>query len=230
MSCVHSVLPVTKNVHGQKDSIKRDQCVKEPLNHYAVVAVFILLPVSALSVAGSGEDKRVFTERLVAAAMERTRHHVRYDGSYKKISYPMGDVPDNTGVCTDVIIRSYRAAGIDLQREVHQDMAANFDQYPKKWGLKRPDPNIDHRRVPNLQTFFRRKGIELPVSDKPGDYRPGDLVTWTVPPALPHIGIVVNQTSRDGRRPLVVHNIGRGPELEDMLFKYPVTGVFRYPK
>ena len=204
--------------------------MKQSSGLFAVITTAILLQVSAPTLAGTDGDEYVLLDRLVAAALERTRHKVRYDGRYRRIKYPMGDVPGNTGVCTDVIIRSYRATGIDLQQEVHRDMAANFNQYPKKWGLKRPDPNIDHRRVPNLQTFFRRKGIELPVSDKPGDYQPGDLVTWTVPPNLPHIGIVVDQTSRDGKRPLVVHNIGRGPELEDMLFKYPVTGVFRYPK
>ena len=204
--------------------------MKQSSGIFAVITTAILLQVSASTLAGTDGDEYVFMDRLVAAALERTRHHVRYDGRYRRIKYPMGDVPGNTGVCTDVVIRSYRAAGIDLQQEVHRDMAVNFDRYPKKWGLKKPDPNIDHRRVFNLQTFFRRKGIALPISDKADDYRPGDLVTWTVPPALPHIGIVVDQTSSDGTRPLVVHNIGRGPELEDMLFKYPITGVFRYPK
>lgn len=166
---------------------------------------------------------------LVEAAVERTSHSVVYDGSYRSLPYPGGDVPDGIGVCTDVVIRSYRAVGIDLQKEVHEDMNARFDLYPDNWGLSRPDANIDHRRVPNLQAFFRRKGRELPVTGDPADYRPGDLVTWTVPPKLPHIGIVVDSRSASGERPLIVHNIGRGPEVEDTLFKYPITGHYLYP-
>jgi uncharacterized protein YijF (DUF1287 family) len=129
-------------------------------------------------------------------------------------------------VCTDLVVRSYRAAGIDLQKVVHEDMSAAFSDYPKTWGLERPDPNIDHRRVGNLQAFFRRHGEELAVSDDPGDYRPGDLVTWMLPGNLAHIGIVIDRQS--GKRPLIVHNIGAGPEISDMLFDYPVTGHYRY--
>ena len=169
------------------------------------------------------------TEDLIAAAKERTRYDVVYDGSYVAIPYPMGDVPTDKGVCTDVIIRSYRKIGIDLQVEVHRDMKAHFRKYPKIWGLSRPDPNIDHRRVPNLQVFFRRKGEQLPVSDRAEDYRPGDLVTWMLPGNLPHIGIVVDRKSRDGKRFLIVHNIGRGPKMEDTLFDFPITGRYRYP-
>jgi uncharacterized protein YijF (DUF1287 family) len=168
-------------------------------------------------------------EDLIGAAKERTRHDVVYDGSYVSIGYPLGDVPDNSGVCTDVIIRAYRKVGIDLQVEVHRDMKANFQRYPKIWGLSKPDPNIDHRRVPNLQVFFRRKGEELPVSDRAEAYRPGDLVTWMLPGNLPHIGIVVDRKSRDGKRFLIVHNIGRGPKMEDCLFDFPVTGHYRFP-
>ncbi len=146
-----------------------------------------------------------------------------------KIPYPGGDVPDNMGVCTDEVIRSYRALGIDLQRDVHEDMKVHFDLYPnsRRWGLSTPDPNIDHRRVPNLQVFFARKGDNLAVTNKPEDYIPGDLVTWDVD-HRPHIGIVVNRKLRYGDRYLVVHNIGRGPVLEDMLFDYPITGHYRY--
>jgi len=175
-------------------------------------------------------DTARVTDRLVAAALERTTHRVRYDGSYRRIPYPGGDVPDDTGVCTDVVIRAYRAAGIDLQREVHEDMKAAFEVYPRQWGLSRPDPNIDHRRVPNLQVFFTRHGTALPVSDDAGDYRPGDLVTWMLPGNLPHIGIVVTERSPDGERPMIVHNIGRGPRLEDTLFAFPITGHFRYDR
>jgi uncharacterized protein len=168
-----------------------------------------------------------FVKALSDAALDQTKHTVRYDGSYRIISYPGGDVPSDTGVCTDVVIRSYRTLGIDLQKEVHQEMAANFDVFPKKWLLKEPDTNIDHRRVPNLQVFFSRRGIVLPVTDKAQDYQPGDIVTWSVL-TRPHIGLVVDRVSSDGKRYMVVHNIGRGQELEDMLFSYPITGHYRY--
>lgn len=169
-----------------------------------------------------------FSARLSAAALERTRHRVRYDGSYRRIPYPGGDVPDDVGVCTDLVIRAYRRLGIDLQREVHEEMHRNFDAFPKHWGLKHPDPNIDHRRAPNLQRFFERRGVALPVTDEPDDYLPGDLVTWMLPGNLPHIGIVVERRSANSDRPLIVHNIGAGPELEDVLFRFPVTGHYRY--
>ncbi|TAA47072.1 DUF1287 domain-containing protein [Corallincola spongiicola] len=166
---------------------------------------------------------------LVYAALERTQHQVRYDGSYIAIDYPNGDVPDNIGVCTDVVIRAYRALDIDLQQRVHEDMQAEFSAYPSKriWGLNKPDSNIDHRRVPNLQTFFNRHGEVLSVTADAGDYNTGDLVTWMLPGNLPHIGIVSDQRSANGH-PLIIHNIGRGPEVEDMLFDYPISGHYRY--
>jgi len=166
--------------------------------------------------------------RLVAAAVAQTAQPVRYDGAYRRIPYPMGDVPPDIGVCTDVVIRAYRAVGIDLQQRVHEDMRASFAAYPRAWGLARPDPNIDHRRVPNLQTYFRRRGTARPRSSTAADYQPGDIVSWMLPGNLPHIGIVSDRRSADGRRPLIVHNIGRGPDIEDMLFDYPVTGQYRY--
>ncbi len=169
-----------------------------------------------------------FVERVVSAARAQTGTRVRYDGSYRRIPYPGGDVPADVGVCTDVVIRAFRAVGVDLQRLVHEDMARAFEAYPKTWGLARPDRNIDHRRVPNLQVFLRRRGAALPATEDPRDYRPGDLVTWMLPGNLPHIGIVVDRSSPDGRRPLIVHNIGNGPELEDMLLRFPVTGRYRY--
>jgi hypothetical protein len=169
-----------------------------------------------------------FAESLAAAAMERTRHSVRYDGSYRSIPYPGGDVPAATGVCSDVVIRAYRSVGIDLQLRVHEDMSRQFDAYPDYWGLRRPDPNIDHRRVENMRVFFRRRGRALPVTSDAARFRPGDLVTWRVGGHLPHIGIIVDRRSEDGSRPLVVHNIGRGPKLEDALFAYPITGHYRY--
>lgn len=191
--------------------------------------IFVAVVALGLCSVGSaclGQDAPA--SRLVAAALERTTHRVRYDGTYRRLAYPGGDVPDSLGVCTDVIIRSYRALGVDLQQLVHEDMTREFGAYPTQWGLERPDPSIDHRRVPNLQTFFRRAGAELAVTRDPADYLPGDLVTWMLPGNLPHIGIVTDRRSGDGLRPLIVHNIGRGPRLEDCLFSFAVTGHYRY--
>jgi uncharacterized protein len=160
--------------------------------------VLPMAPPRALSV-----DWASFVDRLLAAAIEQTKHAVRYDGSYRRIAYPGGDVPPDVGVCTDLVVRAYRAVGVDLQRLVHEDMRSAFSAYPALWGLTRPDANIDHRRVPNLQVFFARRGVALPVSTDPAD------------------------TAVSGR-PLIVHNIGRGPELEDMLFDFEITGHYRY--
>ena len=167
-------------------------------------------------------------EQLVGAAIERTRHKVVYDPAYRIIAYPMGDVPAGTGVCTDEVIRAFRAVGVDLQQLVHEDMKVSFSAYPANWGLKRPDTNIDHRRVPNLQVFFARHGKALPVTVRGEDYAPGDLVTWDLGGNVPHIGIVTDRRSADGRRPLIMHNIGARPMLEDMLFDYRITGHYRY--
>ncbi|MEM7247139.1 MAG: DUF1287 domain-containing protein [Acidobacteriota bacterium] len=184
--------------------------------------------LAAQEPASAPADEPDFGLRLSDAALERTKHRVRYDGSYHRLAYPGGDVPANIGVCTDVVIRSYRSLGIDLQVEVHEEMRAHFGAFPKNWGLTRPDRNIDHRRVPNLRVFFTRQGEKLPVTRRGSDYLPGDLVTWTVGGRLPHVGIVVDRRSRDGERPLIVHNIGAGPKLEDVLFEYPITGHYRY--
>ncbi len=190
-----------------------------------VAALLLALPPAAIP--KGREVPREYAERLVAAAIEQTRGAVTYDSSYRKIAYPGGDVPETRGVCADVVIRAYRKVGVDLQVSVHEDMERHFGAYPHLWKLAGPDPNIDHRRVPNLQTFFRRAGAELPVSLKADDYRAGDLVTWKVPPNLPHIGIVIDKKSPAGV-PLVVHNIGRGPQIEDTLFAFPITGHYRY--
>ena len=171
-----------------------------------------------------------FEHDLVTAAIDRTKNDVRYDGVYIPIAYPNGDVPKNIGVCTDVVIRSYRMLGTDLQVLVHQDMSKNFDAYPSKriWGLTKTDRNIDHRRVPNLQTFFSRHGKELPITGKAKDYLAGDIVTWMLPGNLPHIGIVTDRVSEISGHPLIVHNIRSGPNLDDMLFTYEITGHYRY--
>ncbi len=171
-----------------------------------------------------------FGERLAKAAVALTRQDVIYDGRYYRIPYPNGDVPPQVGVCADVIIRAYRALGIDLQQKVHEDMQAHFGLYPHLWGMKGTDTNIDHRRVPNLRVFFARHGQSLPVSADAADYRPGDIVSWNLKifGSLPHIGIVSDVISPDGKRPLMVHNIGEGQKLEDMLFDYTITGHYRY--
>jgi uncharacterized protein len=184
-------------------------------------------PVAAPQPAAPAMGPR--TAQLVGAAIARTQEPEVYDGSYVRIPYPMGDVPEDRGVCTDLIVRSYRAGlGIDLQQLVHEDMARDFAAYPQYWGLAGPDSNIDHRRVPNLETFFRRSGSALPIASDPAAYAPGDLVTWRLPGNLPHIGVVTDRRTPDGKRPILAHNIGNGPELEDMLFAFPITGHFRY--
>lgn len=192
---------------------------------FVVLAVTLAASVVQAQTPPRGGTREV--DALVAAAMEQTRHQVTYDGSYRVIPYPNGDVPASIGVCTDVIIRAYRAVAIDLQRLVHEDMRSAFSSYPNLWGLKRPDRNIDHRRVPNLQTFFTRRNAALPRSRNAADYEAGDLVTWMLPGNLPHIGIVSSTRASSGRL-MLVHNIGRGPQLEDVLFAYDVTGHYRY--
>lgn len=166
--------------------------------------------------------------RLTAAAEAQIGVTVTYDPAYARLAYPGGDVPRDRGVCTDVVIRAYRDAfGIDLQRLVHEDMRANFARYPRAWGLSRPDPNIDHRRVPNLQTFFRRRGRALPADTAPAGFAEGDLVTQMLPGNLPHIAVVTGRAGPSGA-PLVVHNIGGGARLEDRLLDFPVTGRYRF--
>lgn len=165
---------------------------------------------------------------LVKAALELTKDKVTYDPSYFSIDYPNGDVPSNKGVCTDVVIRAYRKIGVDLQKNVHLDMKANFSKYPKLWGLKTTDRNIDHRRVPNLMTYFKRKGEEKLISTKAKDYVAGDIVCWNLGGAITHIGIVVDKKSKDGKRNLIVHNIGGGQVLQDCLFSFKIIGHYRY--
>ena len=171
-----------------------------------------------------------FEEKLSEAAISIIDPSIDYDPAYFSIKYPNGDIPENKGVCTDVIIRCYRKLNIDLQKEVHEDMAANFSEYPnlKKWGMTKTDTNIDHRRVPNLEVFFERKGIKLPVSEDAKDYKTGEIVTWMINEKLPHIGIITNKKSEDGKRNLIVHNVGGGQVLEDCLFEYKIVGHYSY--
>lgn len=189
-----------------------------------LLRIVTALLVSPLCFGGNAEND------LVSAAIDRTKERVIYDGSYFAIPYPGGDVPSHLGVCTDVVIRSYRAIGMDLQQLVHEDMAGNFEAYPSNriWGMTGTDRNIDHRRVPNLRVFFSRNGQSLPISDNRTDYLPGDIVTWRLPGNQPHIGIVTDQHSDATGNPMIVHNIGAGPRLEDMLFAYEITGHYRY--
>jgi uncharacterized protein YijF (DUF1287 family) len=171
-----------------------------------------------------------FYSRLSFAALELIKQKVVYDPGYRKINYPNGDVPADKGVCTDVVIRAYRLLGIDLQKEVHEDMAVHFNLYPKNWGLKRPDTNIDHRRVPNLMKFFSRFGEVKPITCNPEDYLPGDIVCWDLGRGVTHIGIVVNVQSEDKKRYLIVHNIGGGQVLDDCLFSFKIIGHYTYKK
>ena len=171
-----------------------------------------------------------FFVQLADSAFTLTKQRVIYDPAYVQISYPNGDVPPNRGVCTDVIIRAYRKFGIDLQKEVHEDMKANFNLYPKKWGLSRPDKNIDHRRVPNLMTFFSRHGTVKKISKDPNDYQPGNIVCWNLGGGITHIGIVANEKSKDKKRYQIIHNIGAGQVLEDCLFDFTIIGHYTYKK
>lgn len=164
--------------------------------------------------------------KLAAAAQTQVGRTITYDPAYVQLDYPGGDVPIDRGVCTDVVVRAFREVGVDLQVKVHEDMTAHFGAYPRRWGLKKADSNIDHRRVPNLQTYFTRQGKSLPVTDDPKDYWPGDIVSSSVG-RLPHIGIVSTVPAPDGSRYCVVHNIGSGTRVEDALFAYPITGHYR---
>lgn len=189
------------------------------MKHLLLFVLLIITPVI----------QKDFYAKLSDAAISLINSEIEYDSHYTKIPYPNGDVAKGKGVCTDVVIRAYRKLGIDLQKEVHEDMKANFSKYPKIWGLKSPDTNIDHRRVPNLQTFFTRKGQALTVTKTASSYKPGDIVTWLLPSNLTHIGLVVDKKGAEGRYQ-VVHNIGYGQVCEDVLFKYDITGHYRYKK
>lgn len=188
------------------------------------VLLLLITPFSSAQALTSEQNKK-----LVEYAADLPRA-VFYDSDYRKIDYPMGDVPAYKGVCSDVIIRSYRGIDIDLQKLLHEDIKANFSAYPSKrmWGLNKPDTNIDHRRVPNLEVFFTRKGKVKPITKNAEDYVPGDIVSWRLDNGRPHIGIVVNKKSVDNQRYLVMHNIGFGQVAEDVLFSWKITGHFTY--
>jgi len=167
--------------------------------------------------------------RLLESARQQTKVTTGYSQQYFVINYPGGDPPAETGACTDVIVRAFRAAGVDLQKEVHEDMRTSFPAYPRKWGLARPDSNIDHRRVPNLQTYFSRKGKSLPITSNAENYRPGDIVSWDLDgKGMTHIGLVSNIWNERSARYLIIHNIGSGVQLEDRLFQWKITDHYRY--
>lgn len=189
------------------------------------IFIGVLLLLASISTQAQGDN---FYKRLSDAAIELTNDRVTYDPKYFTIPYPNGDVPKDKGVCTDVVIRAYRKLGIDLQKKIHEDMKDNFSKYPRKWGMKKTDRNIDHRRVPNQATFFTRFGTVKKISDKGEDYLPGDIVTWDLGRGLVHIGIVTDRKSADRRRPLIVHNIGQGQVLQDCLFSFNITGHYIY--
>lgn len=185
--------------------------------------------VCAWPACGQSPAETPFPIRVAVGAEMRAQKPETYDPSYVQIPYPMGDVADDRGVCADTIVRAFRHAGVDLQQALHEDMVANFSAYPKTWGLKRPDSNIDHRRVPNLETLFRRRGASLPVSMKAGDYRPGDIVSWRLTgTSVPHIGVVTRQS--EAGEPKLAHNIGAGTQIEKVLFSWKIAGWFRFER
>jgi uncharacterized protein len=167
-------------------------------------------------------------KKFIDAAVAQVGVTTGYDPSYVRIDYPGGDVPKETGVCTDVLVRAFRAVEIDLQIEIHEDMGRAWSDYPKRWGLSRPDTNIDHRRVPNLMTYFNRKGKSLPITENADDYRPGDIVTWDLGGGIDHIGIVTDMSTSPDGRSFIAHNIGAGARVEDVLFRWRITGHYRY--
>lgn len=167
-------------------------------------------------------------KQLIDGAVAQAGVTTGYDPSYVSIGYPGGDVSPQTGVCSDVVIRSFRKAGVDLQKEVHEDMVSAWSEYPKRWGLTRPDANIDHRRVPNLMTYFKRNGIALPITNNSQDYLPGDVIAWDLGNGVDHIGIVTNIWSLDQQRCLIIHNIGAGARVEDVMFDWSIKGHYRY--
>jgi len=192
-----------------------------------IIIIKLILFLFSFGIASSQND---FYYRLADSAFTLTKQSVTYDPAYYKITYPGGDLPTDKSVCTDVIIRAYRKLGIDLQKEVHEDMEKNFSKYPNIWGLKHTDSNIDHRRVPNLMFFFKKYGTVKKITDNPADYLPGDIVCWDLGGGIHHIGIIASKKSADKKRYLVIHNIGAGQVLEDCLFEFKITGHFRYRK
>lgn len=172
-------------------------------------------------------DSSIFNvhKKLARAAIEQVGVTIRYTPGYVNLSYPGGDLPQDRGVCTDVVIRAFRKIGVDLQKEIHEDMREHFNEFPKLWNLRSPDRNIDHRRVPNLTTYFKRKGKAINVDDY---FQTGDIVAWQLSSGLYHIGIVSEENVPDTKRNFIIHNIGEGAKKEDILFQYKIIGHYRW--
>ena len=200
----------------------KPQPLEEPAIHAAIALLLFLLGEAPAPSAGSAPARA-----LATAAMGQVGKTTRYDPAYVTLRYPGGDVPVERGVCTDVVVRAFRELGVDLQKELHEDMRAHFEKYPRRWGLARPDPNIDHRRVQNLQTWLTRRGKALPVTKDGADYWPGDLVTMDVD-GRAHIALISTTLAPGGKRFDLVHNIGGGTQVEDRLFEFPLTGHYRF--
>ena len=190
-----------------------------------LLILYILFSVNTIF-----SQESFLSENISNAAIELTKDEVIYDGSYYSIPYPNGDIPNGLGVCSDVVIRTYRSLGLDLQKEIHEDMKNNFDKYPKIWGLKKPDKNIDHRRVPNQMTYFKRQGSSLTITNKSENYLPGDVVAWDLGGGTTHIGVVVNKKSLFSDNYMIVHNIGAGQNIDDCLFDFKIIGHYRFLK
>jgi uncharacterized protein len=200
-------------------------------NRRQLLSSLILAPLfwRLAPVHASPGTAQTWAQKLIEAAEAQVGVTVIYDPAYVRLAFPGGDVPEERGVCTDVIIRAFRAAfGFDHQKAVNADMRRSFGAYPKNWGLKRPDPNIDHRRVGNLQAFWKRRGAKLPVPSALGDWQPGDIVTQMLPGNLPHMGILTASRSEESGKLLVAHNIGAGARVEDVLDRYEITGRYRF--
>ena len=210
---------------------------------FQVLSLIFIVTIAAISCKRAGTARTVeeqisdhlstpvtspVVKQVIDGAIEQAGYTVGYDSAYVKLAYPGGDVPLDRGVCTDVVVRAFRKAGVDLQKEVHVDMSRNFGTYPQQWGARRPDANIDHRRVPNLMTYFKRMGKDLPITKDPTDYLPGDVVVWDLGNGLLHIGIVSNLKRADSTAHSIVHNIGSGARIEDSLFSWKVIGRYRY--
>ncbi len=191
-----------------------------------VAALMVLLCLGAAE-AGAAPLPREAAQ-VVAGAIEQTKYTRLYDPAYVQLAYPGGDPPPDRGVCSDVVVRAFRRAGVDLQKAVHEDMARHFSAYPKLWHLSAPDPNIDQRRVPNLMTYFARMGKSLPITKRPEDYAPGDVVAWDLGNGQLHIGVVSDTRAPDSQDYEIVHNIGAGARLEDVLFSWTIIGHYRY--
>lgn len=196
-------------------------------NSATVAALIGLFSLGAGAAYGAPQPSHQIRQ-VVAGAVEQTGYTRLYDPTYVQLAYPGGDPPPDRGVCSDVVVRAFRRAGVDLQKEIHEDMARHFAAYPNSWHMRGPDPNIDQRRVPNLMTYFTRMGKAQPITKQPEDYLPGDVVAWDLGNGVLHIGVITDTRAPDSRDYEIVHNIGAGARLEDVLFSWTIIGHYRY--